>query len=117
MQAGLGLPDKSYHVDADKKDKLEAYERHVAKVLALPGIPAPDADARGPAGGGMETRLAKVSKSREEILRDVSSGLRTSRESYLENVLAAAEFNYRYGLSKVGKCGPRRAGPIRWWRE
>jgi putative endopeptidase len=31
------------------------------------------------------------------------SGLRTGRDSYLGNVLAAAEFNYRYGLSKVGK--------------
>src|SRR3546814_5328559 len=31
MQGGLGLPDKGYYFDADKKDKLDAYEQHVAK--------------------------------------------------------------------------------------
>jgi putative endopeptidase len=72
MQAGLGLPDKSYYVDADKKDKLEAYEGHVAKVLVLSGISASEADARARQVVAMETRLAKVSKSREEISRDVS---------------------------------------------
>jgi putative endopeptidase len=72
VQAGLGLPDKSYYVDADKKDKLEAYERHVAKVLALSGISAPDADARARQVVAMETRLARASKSNEEISRDVS---------------------------------------------
>jgi putative endopeptidase len=72
VQAGLGLPDKSYYVDADKKDKLEAYERHVAKVLALSGVPAADADARARQVVAIETRLARASKSSEEISRDVS---------------------------------------------
>jgi putative endopeptidase len=71
-QAGLGLPDKSYYVDADKKDKLAAYERHVAKVLALSGVPASDAEARARLVLAMETRLAAASKSSEEISRDVS---------------------------------------------
>jgi putative endopeptidase len=31
------------------------------------------------------------------------SGLKTSRESYVANVLAANEFNYKYQLSKIGK--------------
>jgi putative endopeptidase len=31
------------------------------------------------------------------------SGLSTSRDSYIGNVLAANEFNYRYELSKIGK--------------
>jgi putative endopeptidase len=72
MQSGLGLPDKTYYVDADKKDKLEAYGRHVAKVLALSGIPAAEAEARARQVVAMETRLAKASKSSEEISRDVS---------------------------------------------
>jgi putative endopeptidase len=72
MQAGLGLPDKSYYVDADKKDKLEAYERHVAKVLALSGWTAAQAEAGAKQVVAMETRLAGVSKSSEEISRDVS---------------------------------------------
>ena len=31
------------------------------------------------------------------------NGLETSRDSYIENVLAAQEFNYKYNLGKIGK--------------
>ena len=72
MQGGLGLPDRSYYFDADKADKLEAYEQHVAKVLELSGIPAEEAAARAADVIAFETRLAGVSKSSEELSRDVS---------------------------------------------
>ena len=71
-QGGLGLPDKGYYVDADKKDKLAAYEQHVAKVLELSGVPAADAAKQAKDVIAFETRLAKVSKSSEELSRDVS---------------------------------------------
>ena len=71
-QGGLGLPDKSYYFDADKQDKLEAYEQHVAKVLELSGIPAEEAAERAADVIAFETRLAEVSKSSEELSRDVS---------------------------------------------
>ncbi|MFZ5638879.1 MAG: M13 family metallopeptidase [Pseudomonadota bacterium] len=71
-QAGLGLPDKAYYFDADKKDKLDAYERHIAKVLELSGIAAADAAAQAKNVVAFEKRLAKVSKSSEELSRDVS---------------------------------------------
>jgi len=71
-QGGLGLPERSYYVDADKKEKLAAYEKHVAKVLALSGIPEKLAPAQARAVVAMETRLAKASKSQEELSRDVS---------------------------------------------
>lgn len=71
-QGGLGLPDKGYYFDADKKDKLAAYEQHVAKVLELSGVPAADAAKQAKDVVAFETRLAKVSKSSEELSRDVS---------------------------------------------
>ena len=71
-QGGLGLPDRGYYFDKDKKDKLDAYQAHVAKVLELSGIPAADAATQAQAVVAFETRLAKVSKSREEMQRDVS---------------------------------------------
>ncbi|GAB2516045.1 M13 family metallopeptidase [Lysobacter humi (ex Lee et al. 2017)] len=71
-QAGLGLPDKGYYVDKDKKDKLAAYQQHVAKVLELSGIPAADAAKQARDVIAFETRLAKASKSSEELSRDVS---------------------------------------------
>ncbi len=72
MQAGLGLPDKSYYVDADKKDKREAYRAHVARMLELSGIPAKQAAKQAARVLAFETRLAKASKSSEEMSRDMS---------------------------------------------
>lgn len=70
MQGGLGLPDRSYYVDADKQDKLKAYQAHVAKVLELAGVPAADAAKQAQDVVALETRLAKVSKSSEQLSRD-----------------------------------------------
>lgn len=72
VQGGLGLPDKGYYSDADKKDKLAAYEAHVAKVLELSAIPADAAAAQAKTVVAFETRLAKASRSSEEMARDVS---------------------------------------------
>jgi putative endopeptidase len=71
-QGGLGLPDRGYYFDKDKADKLAAYQAHVAKVLELSGTPAADAAAQAKDVVAFETRLAKVSKSSEEMSRDVS---------------------------------------------
>jgi putative endopeptidase len=71
-QGGLGLPDRGYYFDADKKDKLEAYRKHVAKVLELSGTDAASAAKQADAVVAFETRLAKASKSSEELSRDVS---------------------------------------------
>ncbi|KAF1707650.1 M13 family metallopeptidase [Pseudoxanthomonas sacheonensis] len=71
-QGGLGLPDKEYYIAASNKDKLQAYERHIAKVLELSGVAAADAAAQAKTVIAFETRLAKASKSSEELSRDVS---------------------------------------------
>ena len=70
-QGGLGLPDKTYYFDADKRDVLEAYRAHIAKVLELSGATAADAAEQARAVVAFETRLAKASLS-EEDLHDVS---------------------------------------------
>ncbi|HWS39719.1 MAG TPA: M13-type metalloendopeptidase [Arenimonas sp.] len=72
MQGGLGLPDKGYYFDADKKDKLDAYKTHIAKVLELSGATTEDAARQADAVIAFETRLASASKSSEELSRDVS---------------------------------------------
>ena len=70
-QGGLGLPDKTYYFDADKQDKRDAYVAHIAKVLELSGIAAADAASQAKDVMAFETRLAKVSKSNEDLSRDV----------------------------------------------
>ena len=71
FQGGLGLPDSTYYTLADKKPIREAYEKHIAKVLELAGTPAADAAKQAASVLAFETRLAKASKSSEQLSRDV----------------------------------------------
>ena len=71
-QGGLGLPDRNYYFDADKKPIREAYEKHIAKVLELSGIAAEQAVRDAKTVVAFETRLAHASKSQEDLSRDVS---------------------------------------------
>jgi putative endopeptidase len=71
-QGGTGLPDRGYYFDADKKATREAYVKHIAKILQLSGVPDADAAKQATQVMAFETRLAKVSKSREELARDLS---------------------------------------------
>ena len=71
-QGGTNLPDRKYYFDADKKGDRDAYVKHIAKVLELSGVPAADAAKQSVEVMAFETRLARVSRSQEELSRDVS---------------------------------------------
>ena len=71
-QGGLGLPDPAYYRDEDKKEKRAAYLAHIQRVLELSGWTTAKAAQGADAVMAFETRLAKVSKTREELSRDVS---------------------------------------------
>ena len=72
VQGGLGLDDKGYYFDKDKRDKLQAYQTHIARLIELAGVPVDAAAAQARDTIAFETRLARASKSSEEIARDVS---------------------------------------------
>ena len=72
MQGGLGLPDKTYYFDKDKKSIREAYEKHITRVLELSDVPADEAAGQAKTVLAFETRLARASKSSEDMSRDVS---------------------------------------------
>jgi len=71
-QGGLGLPDPEYYTNAENKEKLQAYQAHIAKVLELSGVAVADAAKQAKDVVAFETRLAKASKTSEELSRDVS---------------------------------------------
>ncbi|GAB3357668.1 M13 family metallopeptidase [Lysobacter tyrosinilyticus] len=70
FQGGLSLPDSTYYTDAKNKDKVAAFEQHVAKVLELSGVAAADAAKQAKDVVAFETRLAKASMSRAQLSRD-----------------------------------------------
>ncbi len=71
FQGGLGLPDSTYYSLADKKPIRDAYVKHIAKLFELAGTPADEAAKQAATVLAFETRLAKVSKSSEQLSRDV----------------------------------------------
>src|SRR6185436_13585958 len=70
FQGGLGLPDSTYYSLPDKKPIRDAYEKHIARLLELAGTAPADAAKQATSVLAFETRLAKVSKSNEQLSRD-----------------------------------------------
>jgi putative endopeptidase len=70
-QGGTNLPDKEYYFKPEHKQIRDAYQQHVAKVLEIAGASAADAATQAAGIMKFETRLARVSKSQEEVSRDV----------------------------------------------
>ncbi len=58
-QAGLGLPDRDYYLEASFAGKKAAYQAHVEKLLTLSGWP--DATAKAAAIVALETKIAEAS--------------------------------------------------------
>jgi putative endopeptidase len=99
-QAGLGMPDRDYYTrdDADAKKLREQYLAHVTAMMKLLGDSAEQAAAAARTVMGIETRLAKASKTNVEMrdipglynkmtlaqLQEISPGFDWSR--YLKNI-------------------------------
>ena len=70
-QAGLGLPDRDYYLDAKYADKLKAYEVYVTDMLTLAGYADPAKNAHDIVA--LETEIAKVSWTRIENRDDTKT--------------------------------------------
>jgi predicted metalloendopeptidase len=69
VQGGLGMPDRDYYVSDDpkKRELMQAYEQHVARMLGLLGEPEQQARQHAAQIVAFETELAKASRPREEM--------------------------------------------------
>lgn len=63
-QGGLGLPDRSYYLDAKDEETRTKYRQHVARMFELAGDSQADAAAKANAVLTIETALAKASLDR-----------------------------------------------------
>ena len=63
-QGGLGLPDRSYYLEAKDEKTRKKYVEHVSKMFQLLGDAPPEADAKAKAIMTLETALAKASLDR-----------------------------------------------------
>ncbi|MBV8073133.1 MAG: M13 family metallopeptidase [Acidobacteriaceae bacterium] len=63
-QGGLGLPDRSYYLDAKDESLRQKYVQHISQVLQLVGEPQSKANEDAKAILAIETALAKASLDR-----------------------------------------------------
>jgi len=102
MQGGLGLPDRSYYLDAgkDAADMRAAYQAHVEKILSLAG----DADAKGEAARvvALETAIAKVHATQEET-NDVKLGANYWTRADLDAKAPGMDWQAYLDAAKMGQ--------------
>src|SRR5262249_29482509 len=69
VQGGLGMPDRDYYTKTDDASKKlrDAYVQHVTKMLTMLGEPAQKAAENAKQIIGMETSLARASRTRVEL--------------------------------------------------
>ena len=67
MQGGLGLPDRDYYLAEGFAQQREQYRQHIAAQLRLLGDSEPEAQEAAKAVLSLETRLAKVCRTRTEL--------------------------------------------------
>ena len=69
MQGGTGLPDPAYYTRTDEETRqiLGRYQAYVKQILALTGTPADKLEADSMAVLEVETRIARASKSLDEL--------------------------------------------------
>ena len=72
VQGDLTLHDKTMYFDADKQSIRDAYVAYLTRLFQLAGTPDTQAAADAKVAMAFETRLAKASKSTEELARDTS---------------------------------------------
>lgn len=101
-QAGLGLPDRDYYLDAKYQDKLAAYRAHVERMLTLAGI----ADASRVADGivAFEKRIAEVQWSKVDNRDDIKTYNKKSREELAQ---LAPGFDWNAYLDGIGAGAAR----------
>ena len=92
-QGGLGLPDRDYYWDAKLKAKLDAYRKHVERMLTLAKVP----DAKQAAADivAFETQMAKAQWSKLEC-RDSTKTY--NRKTLKELYQLAPAFNWDGGF-------------------
>lgn len=105
-QGGLGLPDPAYYLKEDKKEKRDAYQAHIQRVLELSGYSSDSAAAGAESVVAFETRLAKVSRTREELSRDVSLWYNPVTLAQADRI--SPEFSWSRFFASQGLSTPQR---------
>ncbi len=84
-QGGLGLPDRDYYLKDSFSKQRDAYLAHVAKMFGFLGENETDARAHAATVLGLETELARASKSRVDLRDALANYHKVSVQSLATN--------------------------------
>lgn len=98
-QSGLGLPDRDYYFDEDKKPIRDQYRAHIEAVLKLAGVDAKAAAGKVEEVMTVETRLAKASQTKVERRDPTKLYNRINKKGLLEQ---AKDFPWDVYLTALG---------------
>lgn len=110
-QGGLGLPDRDYYIktDEDSKKKRAAYIEHVTKMLTLLGEDAGKAAEDAKKIMGLETSLAKASRTRVE-LRDPQKNYNKMTQADLQKLTPDWNWSDYFKAINVAEPGDINVG-------
>ena len=102
-QAGLGLPDRDYYLQASFAEKKAAYQAYVERLLAL--LDWPDAKGKAAAIVALETKIAEASWTKAQQ-RNPDTTYNPYTVAELEKV--APGFPWRAFLAEAGLGEPKK---------
>ncbi|MEY3084100.1 MAG: hypothetical protein RL037_280 [Bacteroidota bacterium] len=95
-QGGIGLPNKEYYLNENKKELLKAYEAHIVKSFELIGYSQEQAIAAARMVVKFETRMAKAMYSPAEMRQPEKT---YNKKSFSEVLELVKPFDMRYYLN------------------
>lgn len=102
-QGGIGLPNRDYYTEANKKDILKAYQAHIGKIFIMSGSSEETALEAAASIVKFETKLA------ESMLPPAKMRipeLTYNKIALKEVIKSFGTFDFRYYLSKIGAQSP-----------
>jgi putative endopeptidase len=102
-QGGIGLPNRDYYTEANKKDILKAYQAHISKIFIMSGSSEETALEASASIVKFETKLA------ESMLPPAKMRipeLTYNKMALKEVIKSFGTFDFRYYLSKIGAQNP-----------
>ncbi|MCF8270063.1 MAG: M13 family metallopeptidase, partial [Crocinitomicaceae bacterium] len=102
-QGGIGLPNRDYYTEANKKDILKAYQAHISKIFIMSGSSEETALEASASILKFETKLA------ESMLPPAKMRipeLTYNKMALKEVIKSFGTFDFRYYLSKIGAQNP-----------
>lgn len=102
-QGGIGLPNRDYYTEPNKKEILNAYKAHVAKMFILTGSTEETALAASTSILKFETKLAESMMTPAKMR---IPELTYNKMAFRDVIKYFGTFDFRYYLSKIGAQTP-----------